>query len=242
MPKKISQPAVLITGGAKRLGQVMAMHLAKQGYAIALHYSASKISAVKTQQAILKLKVPCELFQADLADEKQAVRLVGDVVKRFAGLNLLINSASIFIPNRFGAQNLTLFKAHWNINYKAPYLLSCEFVRLVKKGQIVNFIDTNVTQYASLHQDYLMTKKALAEFTKMSSVAWGPHIRVNGISPGMILAPVNNQPDDRRKRALRIPLQKVGDPRYVLQVLQLLLDNEYLTGQIIAVDGGEALV
>ena len=137
---------------------------------------------------------------------------------------------------------MSLFKAHWDINFKAPYILSCAFSRLVKKGQIINFIDANVAKHASRYADYLMTKKALYEFTQMAAVQWGPAIRVNGISPGMILPPVNNQPDDRQKRADKIPLKRIGDPRYVIEALEFLLKSDYVTGQILAVDGGEQLI
>lgn len=234
--------AAFITGGAKRLGQAIALQLASQGYDIALHYHSSKIEAAKTQQLILAKGVRCELFACDLAHERDVLRLMTDVVKSFKDVTVLVNNASIFIPNRFGAQDLTLFKSHWDINFKAPYILSCEFARLVKKGQIINFIDTNVVKNVSHHEDYLLTKKSLADFTKMAAASWGPHIRVNGISPGMILAPVNNQPDDRQKRANRIPLKKVGNPTYILKALSSILANEYITGQIMTVDGGEALI
>jgi NAD(P)-dependent dehydrogenase (short-subunit alcohol dehydrogenase family) len=164
------------------------------------------------------------------------------VFKAFPNLNVLINSASVFIPNQFGAVDLTLFKTHWDINFKAPYILTSEFARLVKSGQVINFVDANVVKYKTKYADYLMTKKALLEFTKMAAVQWGPRIRVNGISPGMILAPVNGQPDDRIKRAHRIPLQRAGNTRNILQSVQFLLENDYLTGQIIANDGGENLI
>ena len=164
------------------------------------------------------------------------------VLKAFPKLNLLVNSASIFIPNQFGAADLTLYKTHWDINFKAPYILTAEFARRIKKGQVINFIDTNVVKYKTKYADYLMTKKALLEFTKMAAVQWGPRIRVNGISPGMILATVNNQPDDRIKRAKTIPLQRIGKPENILQSVQFLLENDYLTGQIIANDGGESLI
>ncbi len=107
---------------------------------------------------------------------------------------------------------------------------------------MINFIDTNVVKYKTRYADYLMTKKALLEFTKMAAVQWGPRIRVNGISPGMILAPVNNQPDDRAKRARQIPLQRKASLDNILQSVQFLLENDYLTGQIIANDGGESLI
>ncbi len=239
---KIKNQTVLVTGAAKRLGQAIAVHLASKGYNIALHYNSSKIEAMKTAQALYKKGVRCELFAADLSDEAQVKTILPAVYKAFGNLSLLVNSASIFIPNAFGDEDLTLFKRHWQINYETPYILSCAFHRLVRKGQIINFIDTNVGQYQTAYADYLTTKKALAEFTKMSAVAWGPNIRVNGISPGMILEPVNNQKDDRQRRADKIPLKRVGDQQYILKAMDYLLGNDYVTGQIIAVDGGESLV
>ncbi len=241
MPPKLKGTA-LVTGSAKRIGREVALHLAKEGYQIALHYHHSKPEAMATAQIIYKMGVRCELFCCDLADEAQTLRLVPQVFKAFPNLNLLVNSASIFMPNKFGAADLTLFKSHWETNFKAPYLLTCEFARLINKGHVINFVDANVVKYKTKYADYLMTKKALLEFTKMAAVQWGPLIRVNGISPGMILAPVNNQPDDRLKRARQIPLQRIGSPKNILQSVQFLLENDYLTGQIIANDGGESLI
>lgn len=233
---KVRNQTVLVTGAAKRLGQAVALHLADKGYHIALHYNSSKSEAMKTARQIYDKGVRCELFAADLGDEAEVRSLLPAVYKAFGSLFVLINSASIFIPNEFGDQDMSLFKKHWQINYQAPYMLSCAFKRLVKKGNIINFIDTNVVQYRSAYADYLMTKKALGEFTQMAAA------RVNGISPGMILAPVNNQKDDRKIRAARIPLKKVGDIQSILSTVDYILENEYLTGQIIAVDGGESLV
>jgi len=241
MPSKI-KAAALVTGGAKRIGRELALHLAKKGYAIALHYHLSKREAMSTAQAIYKTGARCELFCCDLSEEAQTLKLVGQVFKAFPNLNVLINSASIFIPDQFGALDLALFKTHWNINFKAPYILTCEFARLAQKGQVINFVDANVVKYKTKYADYLMTKKALLEFTRMAAVQWGPGIRVNGISPGMILAPVNNQVDDRSKRALQIPLQRTGSSRHILQSVEFLMENDYLTGQIIANDGGESLI
>jgi len=236
-----SRKTAFVTGGAKRLGHAVALHLAGQGYNIALHYHDSKSEAMATAQAIYKKRVRCELFCCDLADETAVSGLLPKVHKAFPDLAVLVNNASIFIPNKLNDRDLTLFKAHWDINFKAPYILSCAFARLAKKGQIINFIDTNVAKHFSRYADYLLTKKALYEFTQMAAVQWGPKIRVNGISPGMILPPVHRQ-DDRKARAARIPLKRVGAPQYVLQALQYLLDNDYVTGQVIAVDGGEQLV
>jgi NAD(P)-dependent dehydrogenase (short-subunit alcohol dehydrogenase family) len=235
------QGTALVTGAAKRLGRHVALHLARQGYNIALHYHHSKAEAMATAKEIYKTGARCELFHCDLGHEAQTLKLAAQVFKSFPNLNVLVNSASVFIPNQFGASDLTLFKTHWETNFKAPYILTCEFARLVKKGNVINFIDANAVNYKTKYADYLMTKKALVEFTKVAAVQWGPRIRVNGISPGMILPPVN-RPDDRAKRAKLVPLQRVGKPENILQTVQFLLDNGYVTGQIIAVDGGESLI
>src|SRR5258708_7848476 len=105
-----SKGTALVTGAAKRLGAVMALHLAQEGYHIALHYNDSKHEAMKTAQAIYKTGVRCELFACDLADEKAVAGLVPLVDKSLPNLNLLVNSASMFIPSRFG-QDMGLFKA-----------------------------------------------------------------------------------------------------------------------------------
>ena len=239
---KNSKGTALVTGAAKRLGQALALYLAGQGYSIALHYHSSKADAMKIAEKIHKIGVRCELFSCNLADEKQTQELIPKVHKAFSNLNLLVNSASIFIPSQLQARDLTLFHAHWNINFKSPYILSCEFARVCKKGQIINFIDTNVVRNKTRYADYLLTKKALLELTKMAAVQFGPRIRVNGIAPGMILPPVNHQKDDRQTRAQRIPLKTVGKSQYILDTLDFLLKNDYVTGQIVAVDGGEQLV
>ena len=135
---------VLVTGGAKRLGLAVALHLAGQGYNIALHYHHSKTEAMKTAQTLYKNGVRCELFAADLSDESQAKELLPVVFKAFGNLSLLVNSASIFIPNEFGGQDLTLFKKHWQINYTAPYILSCAFKTLVKNQLIPINLELNI--------------------------------------------------------------------------------------------------
>ncbi len=242
MKSRRSFKAALVTGAAKRLGKAIALHLATQGYNIALHYHRSKAEAMKAAQDIHRLGVGCELFACDLANSTEASGLCVKVFQSFPGLSILVNNASVFIPNRFGIHDMGLFDRHWNVNFKAPYILSCAFERQVQNGQIINLIDTHVSKYVTQHADYLLTKKTLAEFTKMSAAQWGPRIRVNGISPGIILPVVNSQNDDRSRRAKGIPLKRVGHPKYILHALQFFLENDYITGHIMNVDGGEGLV
>jgi len=190
MVNKRSKGTVLVTGAAKRIGRQVALHLAREGYGIALHYHHSKAEAMSTAQAIYKTRMPCELFCCDLTDEGEVLELVPEVFRSFPNLNLLINNASIFIPNQFGAADLTLFKTHWDINFKAPYILSCEFARKAKKGQVINFIDTNVVQNKTRYADYLMTKKSITGIYQNGCGTMGAahqgqwHITRNDLGPG----------------------------------------------------------
>ncbi len=239
--KNTSLGTVLVTGGGKRIGKAIAIDLASQGYSIALHHHTSHTEAQKVQSQIKAFGVQCEIFSCDLSDEFQTSRLMKHVHRKFPKLNLLINSASIFEKSSLLKGNLELFNRHLAVNLKAPLILSRDFARICQKGQIINILDTNVVKNKTSHAAYLLTKKALLELTYMSAVELAPRIRVNGIAPGLILPPVNEKNNYLDRLAKNIPLQKKGDPKYIAQSVRFLIDNSYLTGQIIYVDGGEHL-
>ena len=240
--KSISSRAVLITGGSQRIGQAIALALAGRGFDIALHYNHSKKEALALAAQILRKGVRCELFACDLTKEFQVLLLLEKVYKKFPQLNLLINNASIFLPSEIGHRGLKLLDEHWSVNFKAPFILSGEFARLCRSGQIINILDTKVVKNKTAHAGYLVSKKALHELTKMAAVEWAPRIRVNAVAPGIILPPSGKGKDYLAKRAKQIPLQKQGDVRYITQSIEFLIDNEFVTGQVIFADGGEHLI
>lgn len=237
-----SSGAVLVTGGAQRIGRAICLSLAQRGYDIALHYHHSKKEVLELAREISRQGVRCETFACDLSKESQVLVLLEKVYKRFLHLNLLINNASIFLPSEFGRRGLKLLDEHWAVNFKAPFILSGEFARLCRKGQIINILDTKVVKNKTAHAGYLISKKALHELTKMTAVEWAPRIRVNAVAPGIILPPPGKGNEYMAKRARQIPLQKQGDVRYVTQSVEFLMDNEFVTGQVIFADGGEHLV
>lgn len=240
--KKTSSNAALITGGAQRIGKAIALALAERGFDIALHYNRSSKEAVAMSRDLSSRGVRCEIFACDLSKERQVSLLLEKVHRKFPNLNLLVNNASIFMPSPLGRHGVKSLDEHWSVNFKAPFILSGEFVRLCRKGQIINILDTKVVKNKTEHVGYLIAKKALAELTKMSAVAWAPQVRVNGISPGIILPPPNKGKDYIMKRARLIPLQRSGDVRFIAHAVEFLLDNDFVTGQNIFVDGGENLV
>ena len=241
MPPSKIKKAALVTGSAKRIGQALAISLATRGYDLALHYHQSHRDILSTVQAVKKCGARCEIFSCDLSDQSQTQNLISQAKKNFPHLNLLINSASIFIPSGFDGRNFKLFDDHINVNLKAPFILMGEFARLCKRGQIVNLLDTNIVKNKTSYVAYLLSKKALAELTKLAAVSFAPHIRVNGIAPGLILPPEGKTSAYLQKRAQGIPLKRVGNVCSVCQSLEFLLDNDYLTGQILFNDGGEHL-
>ncbi len=241
MNKKHGRETALITGGARRIGQAIALELASLGYNVALHYHHSKEQAEVSAAKIRQKGVRCELFSCDLSDENQTLNLISDVVKKFPSFNLLVNSASIFERSKFAVKDLKLFNDHFAINLKAPFVLSCEFFRLCKKGQIINFLDANIVKNKTNHVAYLLMKKSLADMTKLAAVEFAPDIRVNGIAPGLILPAQGERRASLERMAQNIPLKRKGGLLYITQSVRFLIENDYLTGQFIFNDGGEHL-
>jgi len=234
-------PAALITGGAKRIGRAIALALAREGYDLAVHYNRSADAATELADEIARLGRRCELFQRDLADAEQVAALVPDVVAALPDCNVLVNNASIFQRAGLMDTDADLFDRHFAVNFRAPFFLSQAFARHCRSGQIVNLLDTTIARTFTPYFAYALTKKALADFTKAAAKALGPHIRVNGVCPGLILPPSGAGPDALEEMAPRVPLRRVGDPEAVAAAVVFLVRNDYITGQSIFVDGGEHL-
>ena len=232
----------LVTGAARRIGRAIALELASLGYNIALHYNRSQAEAQATAEEIKKKGVVCVLFPCVLSDENQTSHLLSEVVEKFSDLNLLINSASIFEKSEFALKDLNLLQDHFAINLKAPFILSSEFFRLCKKGQIINLLDANMVTNKTDHVAYLLTKKSLADMTKLAAVKFAPHIRVNGIAPGLILPAKGDTTGNMDRMARDIPLKQKGDSSYIAQSVKFLIENDYLTGQFLFNDGGKHLI
>jgi len=233
--------AALITGGAKRIGRELSLFLAYLGYDTALCYNTSSKEALKTSQEIKKIGADCELFKCDLSNEKEVSKLIPSVFKRYQHLNLLINNASIFERGSIKETSSQLLDRHLTINFKTPFLLSRDFASVFKNGQIINILDTRITSNRTTYSAYSISKKALAEFTKMAAFEFAPRIRVNGIAPGLILPPAGETDEYLDRLAKNIPLKKRGSVENIKNALKFLLENDYVTGQIIFCDGGEHL-
>lgn len=232
----------LVTGASQRIGEALALKLSFLNYRIALHYNHSKKQAETLRQVIKDSGRACEIFRCDLASPQESAKLVGQVFQRFGDLNVLVNNASVFKPSRFKTATIQSFDEHFNVHVKTPFILMQDFVKRCHKGQIINILDTNITKNKTHHFTYLLSKKALYELTKMAAVEAGPHVRVNAIAPGLILPPKGKDSAYLQKRAASVPLQRTGDIEKIVQSMEFLLTNTYLTGQVLFNDGGEHLI
>lgn len=233
--------AALVTGGARRIGAAIARALAQDGYDIALHYRTSAESAEGIAEEIEGLGRRCRLFRCDLDRHEEMTGLIPGVREQFPRLNVLINNASIFEPGTLAGTGRDLFERHFNINFKAPFFLTRAFAEGCEHGQIINILDTRVSRSDQHHAAYTLSKKALLELTRMAARELGPAIRVNGVSPGMILPPPGGVVDELERRSAGLPLKRIGDTANLVAAVRFLLENPFITGECIYVDGGEHL-
>ncbi len=230
----------LVTGSARRLGRAMALRLASMGYNIALHYHTTHPGGLTAE--IRSHGVRCVAMKCDLTGAGAAEDLLRHAREALPGLELLINNASVFERSTIGETSDDLLDAHLSLNLRAPYILSRDFARHAKKGQIINMIDANAVKNASAYGAYMLTKKGLLGLTEMAALEFAPCIRVNGIAPGLILPP-EGEGDEYMERAAkrRVPLGRRGGVDDVLGAMEFLIGNEFITGQVLFVDGGEHL-
>lgn len=233
-----------ITGAAKRMGREMAVHLAESGWNVALHYNSSEKDALlfrdELRQRFQEQKFA--VFQCDLSKPAELEKLLPEVISHMQKVDLLINNASVFEASDIQNTSADFFDYQMNVNFRAPFILTRDFARLAKQGIIVNFCDTRIVTNQSNFAAYTLSKKALWEFTRMAANELGPKIRVNAIAPGLSLPPEEKNEDYLWKLAERIPMKRPGGMAPILKSLDYILDNDYLTGQLLFCDGGENIV
>jgi|SRR3989338_4140622 len=233
-PRKVA----LVTGGAKRIGEAVCRALARCGYSVALHYSTSGAAAAQTAMRISRDGGVCATFACNLADAHATEDLLPAVLEEFDRLDVLVNSASIFEKSTLAESSLDVWDRHFTVNLKAPYILMRAFARYVKQGSIINILDTHVVRNKTVHAAYLLSKKALFELTKMAAIEFAPRIRVNAVAPGLILPPGSEKTNYLDRLVKQVPLRRKGNVAHIAHAVLFLLENDYVTGQVIYEDGG----
>ena len=238
----------LVTGGARRIGAEIARHLHREGYDIALHYRSSAGDAESLADELCReRRDSCQLFRADLSDRDEVLALGADVTHRFGALDLLVNNASGFSPTPIEKCSEAEFDAMLDSNLKGPYFLIQALLDAlrVRGGSIVNIVDVHVERPLRGYNAYGAAKAGLASLTRSLALELGPEIRVNGVSPGAILWPEGDEAydaDTRRRTIAVTPLKRLGEPADIARaVVFLARQAPFITGQIIAVDGGRGL-
>lgn len=237
---------VLVTGAARRIGAAIVTCLHANGARVAIHYRGSSEEAEALAAELNALRDgSAATFQADLLRNKDIPRLIDDVVAWGGRLDGLVNNASTFYPTPVGG----ITDEHWNdlvgTNFKAPLFLSQAAAPHLRDGggAIVNIVDIHAQRPLRNHPVYGPAKAALAMLTRSLAKDLAPGIRVNGVSPGAILWPENGMSEAAQESILNeVPLQRAGNPDDIAGcVLFLMRDAPYVTGQIIAVDGGRSI-
>lgn len=243
---KPQHPVVLITGGAKRVGAVVARTLHAAGYDLALHCRhsmteadalAAELSAQRADSALV--------LQADLADLHALPKLIDTTLARYGRLDALVNNASAFYPTPLEIATITQWNELFASNAQAPFFLAQAALPALRatRGAIVNLVDIYAERALAQHPIYVMAKAALAAMTRCLALDLGPDVRVNGVAPGAVMWPSDGKPYAEQETMLaRTPLQRSGTPEDVASaVLWLLRDAPFVTGQIIRVDGGRSV-
>ena len=238
-------PVVLITGAAHRIGATTAKLLHENGMNIVLHYRGSREAAQAVQKELNDIRENSViLIQADLHKTNGLPALIEESVKAWGRLDVLINNASSFYPTLIGKSTETQWDDLIGSNLKAPYFLSQAAAPFLKKTQgcIINIVDIHAERPLKTFPIYSMAKAGLVMMTKALAGELGPEIRVNGVAPGAILWPENLDEVAKQRIVSRTFLKRQGEPNDISKtILYLVKDAGYVTGQIIAVDGGRSL-
>jgi glucose 1-dehydrogenase len=244
---ELTNKVALITGSAKRVGKALAMALAGENCHIVVHYGRSKEAAQETVAEIEALGGKAWAISVDLNDESAVNTLIPSSLEQAGRLDILINNASIFPPEDFFEADSATWERNMMVNLKAPFLLSQAFVRALpedRPGKIINLLDAMAMRPQNHHFSYTISKYGLEGLTlAMAHGLAARNIQVNGIALGAILPNVNDSPEQFEKLAQRIPARRTGAPEDVVKtMLYLLKDADFVTGEIIRVDGGRHLV
>lgn len=234
--------AALVTGGARRIGRAIVLALARRGHDVAIHHRDSVDDAEALAAEVQAMGRRAVLIAADLADEDQVRTLVPAATAALGPLSVLINNASVFEDDRVGDLSRTTWDRHMEVNLRAPVVLAEAFAAQAPDGSaIVNLLDQRVLKPDPRFISYALSRNGLWWATRTLAQALAPRIRVNGVGPGPTLASIHQTPADFAAEATAVPLGHGADPDDIAAAVVYLVDARAVTGQMIAVDGGQHL-
>ena len=237
-------PVALITGAADRIGAAIATRLAAEGYAVVIHYRSSGEKAELLADAIGADGGHAAIVQADLARREARMGLIAAAGQPFGPLSVLVNNASVFEPDSAQTLHEDLWDLHMAVHAEAPVFLARDFAAQLsanEKGNIVNIIDERVLALSPDYFSYTLSKSLLWTATRTLAQSLAPRVRVNAIGPGPTLANSRQSEADFAASRKRLPLETGADPDDIAEGVVSILNLPAMTGQMIALDGGEHL-
>jgi len=236
--------AALVTGGGQRIGRACCLALAKAGCAVAVHYHRSREEAETTAATIRDAGGKAVALAADLANEKEVKALLPRAAAALGPVGVLVNNASIFEGDTIDSATRDSWDAHMAVNLRAPFVLIQEFARHLPPqagGNIINLLDERVWNLTPYFVSYTLTKAGLWTLTQTMALALAPRIRVNGIGPGPTLPSPRQSHEQFVEQCRSMPLRRGTAPDEVAAAMRFILGAPAMTGQMIALDGGQHL-
>ena len=235
---------LLITGAATRVGKAIALHFAEKGWNIALHYFRSSSKAKELKKIIEQNWVKVALIKADLKNSKQVEKIVPLAKKKLGAIDCLINNAALFEKDDISNFTTKSWNDHFNINLLAPTILTKQFAKQASKktvSNIINIIDQRIFNLTPFFMSYTISKSGLQTLTQTMAMRLGPNIKVNAIAPGPTIKSKRQTDRHFRNQVKSTLLKKSVRLEDICDTVEFLINNNSITGQIVAVDSGQNL-
>jgi len=242
-PAAKTLPLAIVTGAAIRVGRLIALHLAGNGYAIGLHFHSSRTAAEETAEKIRQVGVPVHLLEGDLTRPEDIEGMFTTVDGLPHRLKLLVNSAALIAPSNLVNMDVEAWDDMMNLNTRAVWLCSREAAkRMTGGGLILNISDVGAGKNWTGYGGYVVSKAAVESLTRVMARQLAPQVRVCAIAPGLLLRSENQPAGDWDRLVEKVPLQRPARASELLQVMDFLIENEYITGEVVSLSGGYQLV
>ena len=242
---KLKGKVVLVTGGAKRIGETIALTLAKAGAHLAITYRTSRKEADHTISELKKHGSKALAIYVDLSSAEDAKRAIDEVVNCYGRLDVLVNNAANFIRKPFRELTEADFNESIDVNLKGPYLFSIAAGKVMlkqKRGKIVNLADWAGLRPYPNYLPYCVSKGGVITLTKALAVSLAPYVQVNAVLPGPVLLPEDFSKSARQKIIKETPLRRIGSPEDVAEAVRFLIEgSDFITGALLPVDGGRLI-
>jgi NAD(P)-dependent dehydrogenase (short-subunit alcohol dehydrogenase family) len=242
---EIEGKIALVTGGAKRVGRSIALALAERGAEVILHYHGSEREAQEALALLKKAGGKPVAVRGDVSVAADVDRIVETAMQAFGRIEILVNNAAVFYRTPFDE----LTEADWDrflgVNLKGPFLLCRKIGTIMRRqghGKIVNLADIAGQKVWAEYIPYSVSKAGLIALTRGLAKALAPQVQVNAIAPGTVLLPEGTTIEEQARAIRRVPLDRLGSPEDIARAVVYLVENDFITGEVLRVDGGQHLI